>query len=457
MNYWKQRKQQLEKQLERDEKQLKIKLNKVYNSELSKLEKEISLYYQKYGKDNVIEYRTLLQRLSESDIKMLMERMEEFATKYPQYKHLLPVRESIYKLNRLEGLQQSIILQQYEIGAIEESALREHLTKFATLNANNTAEMLGFGKNFYFYNSSVISSLVNERWCDNKNFSDRIWNNRQKLANFLNKEFAQAIARGDSYDRIAKSMKQKFDKVSKNDMYRLIYTEDTYIQAESSIRQFEEMGKERYRISVIKDDRACPICKAKAEQVFKIKDREAGKNFPPFHPWCRCTFTIEENENHDTWLNNLIEERNSKKNKLNEINNSGKIKKEIYRSIKRREKNTGVFSNLQMPMQKRTILNIANQYKIDVTGITFKIQRSEKFLALPFLGSTDYQNIGRIDLFPNAFEDEEQLVKTILHEKCHVNQLKKYGRKYVQENLLYMEKLAYRYEKLYYYILKKGR
>lgn len=328
MNYWEQRKKQLENQLEKDEKLLKSKLNKVYDTELSKLEKEIASYYQRYGVDNVIEYRTLLQKLPKEDVKLLIEKMDEFAQKYPQYKHLLPVRESIYKLNRLEGLQQSIVLQQYDIGAIEETALREHLTKYATLNANNTAEYLGFGKNFYFYNSSVISSLVNEKWCNDKNFSDRIWGNRQKLADFLNREFAQAIARGDSYERIMKTMRQKFDKVSRNDMFRLIYTEDTYIQAESSIRQFEEMGDEQYRISVVKDGRTCPICKEKAQKVYNIKDRTPGENFPPFHPWCRCTFTIEENEDHETWLNNLVEQRNEEKFEVLSNNQISELQKQ---------------------------------------------------------------------------------------------------------------------------------
>lgn len=340
MNYWEQRKKQLENQIEKDEKLLKSKLNKVYDTELSKLEKEIASYYQRYGVDNVIEYRTLLQKLPKEDVKLLIEKMDKFAEKYPQYKHLLPVRESIYKLNRLEGLQQSIVLQQYDIGAIEEAALREHLTKYATLNANNTAEYLGFGKNFYFYNSSVISSLVNEKWCNDKNFSDRIWGNRQKLADFLNREFSQAVARGDSYERIMKAMKQKFDKVSRNDMFRLIYTEDTYIQAESSIRQFEEMGDEQYRISVVKDGRTCPICKEKAQKVYNIKDRTPGENFPPFHPWCRCTFTIEENEDHETWLNNLMEQRNKEKEqqRQNYIKN---IKPSLPKT------NTDVDTNLQ--------------------------------------------------------------------------------------------------------------
>ena len=76
-------------------------------------------------------------------------------------------------------------------------------------------------------------------------------------------------------------------------------------------------------------------------------------------------------------------------------------------------------------------------------------------LGTDFFGSTDYDNIGRIDLFPNAFIDEEQLVRTILHEKCHYKQLVKYGKKFTQENLAEMERRAYRFEKIFYRLLKK--
>lgn len=70
-------------------------------------------------------------------------------------------------------------------------------------------------------------------------------------------------------------------------------------------------------------------------------------------------------------------------------------------------------------------------------------------------GLTDYNGIGRIDLFPNAFSDEEQLIRTVIHEECHVKQLKKYGKEYAQEHLQEMEKQAYRLENVYYHILKK--
>ena len=125
----------------------------------------------------------------------------------------------------------------------------------------------------------------------------------------------------------------------------------------------------------------------------------------------------------------------------------------IKESMNRRNKNIGEFSELKIPMQKKAILNVCKKYNVETSGLRFKIQRDEKMLSMPFYGSTDYDDIGRIDLFPNAFTDEEQLIRTIIHEKCHVKQLKKHGKKYA--HLQEMEKQAYRLESLYYHILKK--
>lgn len=127
----------------------------------------------------------------------------------------------------------------------------------------------------------------------------------------------------------------------------------------------------------------------------------------------------------------------------------------LSREVKRKDKNAGSFAALTIPMQKRSILKVAEKYGVSTKGLTLKIQRNEKLLALPFFGSTDYTQIGRIDFFPNAFMDEEQLIRTLLHEKCHVLQLRRHGMAYAQNNLAEMEKQAERYENLWYTILRK--
>ena len=97
------------------------------------------------------------------------------------------------------------------------------------------------------------------------------------------------------------------------------------------------------------------------------------------------------------------------------------------------------------------ILDVAEKgFNLSILECKLKIQRNEKLLLLPTTGMTDYKNIGRIDLLPNAFLNEEQLVRTLIHEKCHVMQLKKHGARYAQDNLQKMEAQAYRFEDFWY-------
>ncbi len=72
--------------------------------------------------------------------------------------------------------------------------------------------------------------------------------------------------------------------------------------AESSIQTFEN-DFDKYKLSPLHDGKTCPVCHDLSEQVFEIKDRQAGTNFPPLHPWCRCNYEIVVDD-WDEWLDN---------------------------------------------------------------------------------------------------------------------------------------------------------
>ena len=124
-------------------------------------------------------------------------------------------------------------------------------------------------------------------------------------------------------------------------------------------------------------------------------------------------------------------------------------------NLERRTSNLGAFTHLKVPMQKRAVKQICQKYGVDISFLNIKIQREENLLRFDIFGSAAPEDIGRIDLFPNTFVDEEQLIRTIIHEGCHVKQFLKYGSKYVQENQMHMEKVAYRYEDFFFRMIKK--
>lgn len=288
--YWSKRLQELDTSFSKDEKRLFSELSKYYEQEYAALDKEIAAYYAKYGEENVIAFRTLLLELPDADKQLLLQNMDEFAKQYPEFADLLPVRESIYKLNRLEGLQTSIVLQQLKIGAIEQAKFREHFEKQALKYANYAAEQLGFGTNFYRIDSEMLQVVIGNPWCNGKDFSERIWANREALAQTLQNEIANGLIRGEDYRTMSRILQQKFENTSQKQAERLVFTEDTYLSNEAKIRPFERNAAyTHYEYLCVEDHRTCETCRALSGQTFEISKRNAGLNFPPMHPWCRCT------------------------------------------------------------------------------------------------------------------------------------------------------------------------
>lgn len=289
--YWHDRKVQYDETLGKDEKRLYSKLAAYYEREAARLDKEIAAYYAKYSINGVLSYRNLLETLPDEDKLLLIEQLDEFVKKYPAYADLVPVRESIYKLNRLEGLRQSIAMQQLHMGAYEQQQALAFFQHQALRYANGAASFLGLGSSFCRLDSDVIHAAVGNKWCDGKDFSERIWDNRKKLGNTLHTQFVNGVIRGDDYHQLARQIREKFVKVSQKNAERLTFTEDTYLCNEAAMQVFErEAAVTEYEFVCTGDAETCDICRGLSGERFPISQRMPGTNFPPMHPWCRCFF-----------------------------------------------------------------------------------------------------------------------------------------------------------------------
>ena len=60
-----------------------------------------------------------------------------------------------------------------------------------------------------------------------------------------------------------------------------------------------------YEIATAGDTRVCPVCEGLEGQVFRFADRMPGTNFPPLHPWCRCTFTVHVDD-WNQWIDDYV-------------------------------------------------------------------------------------------------------------------------------------------------------
>lgn len=287
-SYWHSRQTLADAAMEKDERALSIRVHNAYENELRRLNREIAEYYQRYGENGVLEYRRLMETMDPKDRELLIRDCDEFLRQHPDMQSIVDVRKSIYQLNRLEGLQASARLHLYQATGDVVQRIDNHIMRQSLRGANTAAEAMGFGRAFYSMDSDAVRRFVDTVWTGNTSYSQRIWDNTETLASYVAQDMSKALARGDSYQRIAKALEKRFVDVPQSSLMRLVYTEGTYVSRMAQVEELKREGFDSYTIEVVHDERACEECEGVNGSTFRFEDMQVGVNFPPLHPYCRC-------------------------------------------------------------------------------------------------------------------------------------------------------------------------
>lgn len=287
-SYWHSRQTLADAAMEKDERALSLRVHNAYESELRRLNREIAEYYQRYGENGVLEYRRLMETMDHKDRELLIRDCDEFLRQHPDMQSIVDVRKSIYQLNRLEGLQASARLHLYQATGDVVQRIDNHIVRQSLRGANTAAEAMGFGRSFYSMDSDAVRRFVDTVWTGDTSYSQRIWDNTETLASYVAQDMSKALARGDSYQRIAKALEKRFVDVPQSSLMRLVYTEGTYVSRMAQVEELKREGFDSYTIEVVHDERACEECEGVNGSTFRFEDMQVGVNFPPLHPYCRC-------------------------------------------------------------------------------------------------------------------------------------------------------------------------
>lgn len=129
--------------------------------------------------------------------------------------------------------------------------------------------------------------IVNQVWClDGKNFSDRVWTDKQKLLPQIKKALSDSLVQGKSPWEIAKAMSDKLE-VSRENAYRLVRTETAHAQVYAQTQRYKEYGFTKGRF--LASDTCCDECHAHDGEVYTLEELE---KMLPVHPRCTCTYTL---------------------------------------------------------------------------------------------------------------------------------------------------------------------
>ncbi|WP_339089581.1 polymorphic toxin type 50 domain-containing protein [Clostridioides difficile] len=195
------------------------------------------------------------------------------------------------RINRLEELFYQISKEIYNTFDIQnnrvEKLLEESVKDSYYKSIYETQKFVGVGTSFSKLDKETLKDIITYPW-SGKNFSQRIWKNRDLLSEVIKEEITQMVIRGESLKKIANRVSQKMDSSYENAI-RLVQTEHSHFMSEADKKAYESQRVDKYQFLATLQDNTCKRCRNIDMKVYLVKDAKEGENYPPMHPRCRCT------------------------------------------------------------------------------------------------------------------------------------------------------------------------
>ena len=186
-----------------------------------------------------------------------------------------------YENYRLETTLQAIYIALDTLFNKEEERLNKRLVEAYIDTYKYFDELLSINASFETINIGLAEQVVKTNW-SGLSFSERIWENRRKLALTLKEELKKGLIRGESLQEMSRVMVDKLNNEYSNAL-RLVRTETAWIQCEATKQNYLDNDIKYYEISAFLDNRTSKICKSMYGEVVNVKEAVVGKNMPPFH------------------------------------------------------------------------------------------------------------------------------------------------------------------------------
>lgn len=328
--YWLNREEQqqayIDKNLASDEQYNKV-IQAQYDSLLADINKRIDSELSKLANENGISIADMRAKVSQTDIKQFEAeakrvvaqadkmRKQGKSPKLADWSQEVNDRLRLYnatmRINRLEYLKAGIGLDMITAGLQVDSELRDKLFKDATEEQKRQAGILG--ENNAHIDTLAIGNIILAKTKSN-NFSQRIWANMDVLQAKLSQTIMAGITTGQSYNEMARRLKDQVAKDVKNVTYatqRIARTEATRIQTEITMDSLERNGYDFCKW--YKEPSACHDCALIGNQdngwgkgIYKVKDVPTI----PVHPNCRCAVGAYWVDEEDIKINSPIPFKN---------------------------------------------------------------------------------------------------------------------------------------------------
>lgn len=305
--YWQLRFAQLEEAQNQQGLEAFQQIERQYREAQKQIEGQIARWYQRFADNNGITMAQARQYLKAADLKEFKWDVQEYI-KYGQDNALmggwmkeLENASAKYHISKLEALkiqtQHSLeSLFSKQIGTVSGS-MGDVLESGFYHTAYELQHGFNLGWDIAGLDQSQIEKVLSKPWAvDGKNFSERIWGNKEKLISEVHNELTQNIMLGGDPQKAIDAIAKKMN-TSKTNAGRLVMTEEAYFSSVAQGEAFNELDVEQYEIVATLDSHTSDICRSLDGKVFPMTDYQPGVTAPPFHVYCRSTTVPHFDEN----------------------------------------------------------------------------------------------------------------------------------------------------------------
>ena len=274
-------------------------LASTYAYSLQQLQKEVEDWYHKYAKDNHITLSDARKQLDKRELKAFKMTLNQYIRMAKEQnapdEHIKMLNNASIRV-RLDRSQQLLLQVTHYVTMlantqnVEMSKLLSDVYFSSTYKtAYETQSMMSKYKNVPLLSDEAVTYAISKPWTsDGKEFSSRIWDNRDDLVSTLQREITRSLLIQEGTGKLADRIAKRYN-VSFNNARRLAETETAYIQEKASFEQYKELDLEQYQILATLDNRTSPTCRHLDGKIVDMKDYKVGITAPPFHCHCRTT------------------------------------------------------------------------------------------------------------------------------------------------------------------------
>lgn len=270
-------------------------LSVIYSKAAIYTAKQIEGIFNRFASKHHLTRDEAINLLSEADSRNFEKLLEAYKNKTGAQKRevLAELEAPAYKnrMKRLDDIDKSINRLINAVASKERDAIDKTMRKVYESSYHHAvyeaARMSGLDLQTGPIDEGALETILKKKW-SGQNYSERVWNNTQKVADALKEEFMIGVLTGKTEKEMTDSINEQFLS-GRNKARRLVRTESSYIHNEAHFQAYKDYGIEEYRFVATLDLRTSQICRERDGSVYRVNDKKIGVNAPPMHPWCRST------------------------------------------------------------------------------------------------------------------------------------------------------------------------